>query len=164
MPSSSPADDAERLERATAAVRAVADEHIAQLHNPVDYSSYRRRNETIVLALVLAKPDEPDARAWWASDNGDPERVKTFPKSTLRIVRTECGGMFVLAVMKGYVAIERHLKQATIPGLAKSVKWTDEQRAGWKRIQAEITQVRHRLKYPVGGRKQRIKMPFGWTA
>src|ERR1044072_8303540 len=107
-------DHAERLERAADAVREFADEHIAHLHNPVDYSRFRRRKEIIVLALLIANPDTPDARAWWGSDNGDPGRVKTFPKSTIKIIRLECDGLFVLASMKGYVAIERHLKQATI--------------------------------------------------
>lgn len=136
----------EAMDRADEAVKAVVDHHIEQLHRPVDFSSYARRNETIVLALVIAKPDEPGARAWWASDNGDPARVKTFPKSTLCIVHSECNGQFVLATMKGYVAIERHLAQAHIPGLSKAVKWTDEQRAGWKVLQAKIVSVRASLR------------------
>jgi hypothetical protein len=147
-------EETDRLDRAEEAMRSVAEEHIAQLHNPVDYSSYERRNETIVLALVIAKPDEPGARAWWASTDGDPENVKTFPKSIIKIVHSECDGKFVLATMKGYVAIERHLKQGPIPGLTRSVKWSDEQRAGWKNIQSKITRVRENLRNSALGRRK----------
>jgi hypothetical protein len=133
------------LDAKQAAVDECAAEIIGRLHNPVELSSYARRHETIVLALVLAKPDEPSAVSLWASTDGDLANVKTFPKSIIKIVHSEGDGRFVLATMKGYVAIERHLKQANIPGLAKSVKWTDDERAAWKLIQARISRVRHTL-------------------
>lgn len=155
------ADLAERQ----ASVDACAADIIARLQNPIEISSYARRHETIVLALVLTKPDEPGASSWWASTDGDPANVKTFPKSIINIVHSECDGLFIIATMKGYVAIERHLAQARIPGLAKSMKWTAEQRADWKLIQAKIQRVKESLRAQKPGyRKPYAKLPYGWTA
>jgi hypothetical protein len=155
----------EMLDAKQGAVDECAAEIIGRLQNPIQISSYARRHETIVLALVLTKPDEPGAASWWASTDGDPANVKTFPKSIIKIVHRECGGLFVVATMKGYVAIERHLAQARIPGLAKSVKWTDEQRVAWKNIQTKIGRVKESLRAQKPGyRKPYTKLPYGFSA
>lgn len=133
------ADLAERKAR----VAAGAAEIIARLHNPQGFIS-RRRSETIVLALVTV-PARETLSAYFVSTDGDDAKAVAVPKSVLNIVAREADGLFFLATMKAWVAADRHMAQANIPGLTKSVKWTDEQRAGWKRLQQRITTVRRLL-------------------
>jgi hypothetical protein len=128
------------IEHATDAVRAVATAEVARQHEPRNFLC-RRRWEVIVLALVTI-PSEETLLAYWASTDGDDAKAVAIPKSVLTVVQSEAGGLFILATMKAWVAIDRHMAQANIPTLVKSRALTDEQRIGWKRLQARITTVR----------------------
>lgn len=144
-----------------ASVNECVDGMIADLHRPKTFYG-RRRHETIVLALVtiLARDTE---RAIFASCDGDDTKAVSIPKSQIGIVKRE-GDRFILATMKAWVAIDRHLAQANIPGLTKSVKWTDEERAAWKLIQAQIVRVRRSLaddNKPYLKRSRFSKKPIG---
>lgn len=133
------ADLAERAAR----VDAGAAEIIARLHRPNGFHS-RRRSETIVMLLVTV-PARETTFAYWVSTDGDDATAVAVPKSVLNVIEREADGLFLLATMKAWVAIDRHMAQATIPGLTKSVKWTDDQRLGWKRLQQRIKGVRRNL-------------------
>jgi hypothetical protein len=124
------------------AVDAVAADIVAAQHTPVTFYG-RRRYETIVLALVTV-PSRETPRSIWASCDGDDSKAVCIPKSQIKIVQRE-GDRFILTTMKAWIAIDRHMAQANIPGLTKAVKWTDEERAAWKLIQARISGVRQAL-------------------
>jgi hypothetical protein len=128
------------VEQAVDDVRAVADAAVARQHEVRNFLC-RRRWETIVLALVTV-PSRETPYAYWVSTDGDDSRAVAVPKSVLTIVQREADGLFVLATTKAWVAIDRRMAQANVPGLVKSRVLTDEQRAGWKRLQARITSVR----------------------
>lgn len=116
---------------------------IAQMQQPQDFTS-RRRWETIVLALVTM-PDRETPFAIRASTDGDEAKAVSIPKSQIEILLRECDGLFLVVTMKAWVAIDRHLAQANMPQLAKSVAWTDDQRAGWRRIQQHTRSARSTL-------------------
>jgi hypothetical protein len=130
-------------ERALNAVRSTADEIIARAIDPHGFEC-RRRWETIVLALVTV-PRRETSLAYWVSADGDDDKAVAIPKSVIRIVDTAAGGLFLLATMKAWVAIDRHLAQANVPGLIRSRPFTEDERAGWKRLQRQITVVRREL-------------------
>lgn len=130
------------LDAKSDAVDAVAADIIAAQHAPVTFYG-RRRWEIIVLALVTI-PRRETTLSIWASCDGDDSKAVCIPKSQIKIVQRE-GDRFILATMKAWIAIDRHMAQANIPGLTKSVKWTDEERAAWKLIQARISGVRRAL-------------------
>lgn len=138
-----PSERALHIDQAVGDVRAVADAAVARQHAPLNFIS-RRRWETIVLALVTI-PSRETPSAYWVSTDGDDSRAVAVPKSVLTIITSEANGLFILATMKAWVAIDRHMAQANIPGLVKSRVLTDDQRAGWKRLQARITTVRRAL-------------------
>lgn len=131
------ADLAERQ----ASVDACAAEIIARETTPITFYG-RRRWEIIALAFVTI-PSRETPFAFWASCDGDDAKAVSIPKSQLTIVQRE--GRFLLATMKAWVAIDRHLAQANMPGLTKDVKWSDDERAAWKLIQARIGGVRRSL-------------------
>jgi hypothetical protein len=130
-------------ERAINAVRATAEGMTARAVEPRGFEC-RRRWETIVLALVTV-PRRETPLAYWASTDGDDAKAVAIPKSVVRVVDTAAGGLFLLATMKAWVAIDRHLAQANVPGLIRSRQLTDDERAGWKRLQRQITVVRREL-------------------
>jgi hypothetical protein len=132
----------ERLEARRLAVKEVADQMIAELHEPRGFGT--RRNERVVLALV-AVPKLESHLSYFVSVDGDDSRAVAVPKSQLTVVASECGGLFMLAIMKGWIAADRHFAQANIPGKTKARKWTDDERAGWKILQKRIVTVRQTL-------------------
>lgn len=133
----------ERIDRAATAMEDCAASIIAAQYEPRSFMC-RRRHETIVLALVTV-PSRETPLAYWVSTDGDDSKAIAVPKSIVQIVQREADGLFVLATMKAWVAIDRQMSQANVPGLIKSRKWTDEQRQAWKRLQNRITIVRHAI-------------------
>lgn len=131
------------LERSRLAVKEMADRMIAEQHEPRNFLS-RRKFETIVLALVTV-PERETHLSYWVSTDGDDAKAVAIPKSQIKVIQREVGGLFLLATMKAWLAMDRHFAQANIPGLNKARKWTDDERAAWKRIKSQITQVRHSL-------------------
>jgi hypothetical protein len=116
---------------------------IARIQAPQDFTS-RRRLETIVLALVTV-PARETLDAFRASTDGEDAKAVSIPKSQIEVLLRECDGLFLVATMKAWVAIDRHMAQANMPQLAKSVAWTDDQRAGWRRIQQHTRSARSTL-------------------
>ena len=137
-------------------------EMMAPHHAPQDFS--RRRNERIVLALVLTvNPDDERPLSFKASTDGDDANAVVFPRKAVDFV--QCDGRFVLAAMKGWVAIDRKIKQGNVPALTKSVAWTDDERAQWKRIKVHLSRARDNIKrHRPGYRPSPDHMPFGYTA
>jgi hypothetical protein len=125
------------------AVRRQAAEIIARENEPRGFAS-RRKWEKIVLALVMVK-DRETLNAWRASTDGNDGKAVSIPKSVIEIVMTEADGLFVVAIMKAWVAIDRHMKQANNPQLVASVEWTDEQKKAWQRICARTRSIRETL-------------------
>ncbi len=138
-----PAEMHKRINTAAEAMTDCATAIVAAQYEPRSFMC-RRRHETIVLALVTI-PSRETAGAYWVSTDGNDSEAVAVPKSVVKIVEREAGGLFVLATMKAWVAIDRRMAQANVPGLIKSREWTDEQRTGWKRLQRRITQVRRAL-------------------
>jgi hypothetical protein len=116
---------------------------IARIQAPQDFTC-RRRWETIVLALVTI-PDRETDMAIRASTDGDQTKSVSIPKSQITILSRECDGLFLVVTMKAWVAIDRHLAQANMPQIKSSVSWTDDQRAGWRRVQQHTRRVRATL-------------------
>jgi hypothetical protein len=133
----------ERIETAATAMKDCAAQIVTAQYEPRSFMC-RRRGEMIVLALVTI-PSRETPLAYWVSTDGDDSEAVAVPKSIVKIVEREVGGLFILATMKAWVAIDRRMSQANVPGLIKSRTWTDEQRQGWKRLQARITRVRRAL-------------------
>ena len=132
--------------------RAVAeclDRIIAAEHEPRDFLS-RRRNETIAMALVL-DPERETPMAWRGSTDGSPERSVSLPKSQVTITHSE--GNMVIMTMKAWIAADRRMVQANIPGLSRSVDWTDSEKASWTIIQKRIVGVRRAVRPGPPGRR-----------
>jgi hypothetical protein len=125
------------------AVDDCAADMIARIQEPQGFTS-RRRWETIVLALVTV-PAKNSTLAIRASTDGNDAKAVSIPKSQIKILRHECDGLFLVATMPAWVAIDRHLAQATMPQLTQSVQWTEEQRASWRQIQQHVRLVRPTL-------------------
>lgn len=140
-----PSDDEfhDYIEEKKEAVRRAAAEIIARENEPRGFTG-RRKWEKIVLALVMVKDRETPA-AWRASTDGDDSKAVSLPKSVIEVVMTEADGLFAVATMKAWVAIDRHMKQANSPQLVASVEWTDEQQKAWKHISARTRAVRETL-------------------
>ena len=131
------------LEEKREAVRRAAADIIARENEPRGFTG-RRKWEKIVLALVMVKDRETPA-AWRASTDGDDSKAVSWPMSVIEIVMTEADGLFAVATMKAWVAIDRHMKQANNPQLVASVEWTVEQQKAWKHICARTRAIRETL-------------------
>jgi hypothetical protein len=131
---------AEMLAAKRKSVDDVAADIIARLHEPQGFTS-RRRWEVIALLLVTV-PGRETPFAIRASTDGDDAKAVSIPKSQIAICHSECEGLFIVATMKAWVAIDRHMAQATMPQLTKSASWTPEQRAGWKTLQQRLRAAR----------------------
>lgn len=131
------------IEERKESVRRLAADIAARETEPRGFTG-RRKWEKIVLALVMVKDRETPA-AWRASTDGDDSKAVSLPKSVIDVVMTEADGLFVVAIMKAWVAIDRHMKQANNPQLVASVEWTGEQIEAWKRIKARTWTIRETL-------------------
>jgi hypothetical protein len=125
-----------------ARVDAEAKKIIDALHTPHSFA-HRRRGDDIILLLVTVPERETDL-AYRASTDGDASKAVSFPKSLVQpgIICTDADGLFIVAKVKAWVAIDRQMKQASVPLLFEGAEWTKDQRAAWKHMQARLKGAR----------------------
>lgn len=126
-------------------------------HVPQNFYS-RRRHEQIVMGIVLDRERE-SPMAWRGSTDGTPSTSVSLPKSQVKVVHSD--GRFVVMTMMAWVAADRRMVQANIPGLAKSIDWTDVERASWKIVQHRVRDVRRALEEE--NRAKRLRRAKGPT-
>lgn len=141
---------------------ALLDVMMAPHYAPQDFS--RRRHEKIVLALVLTvDPADERPLSIKASTDGDDAHAVVFPRKVIEILHRD--GRFIVAAMKGWVAIDRKVAQGSVPVLTKSVAWTDGERVAWRRIKTHLARSRDGLKRQRKGyQPSHDRLPYGYTA
>lgn len=125
-----------------ARVDAEAKKIIDALHTPHSFNRHRRAASVVLLLVTV--PERETLMAYRASTDGDATKAVSFPKSLVEpgIIYTDADGLFIVAKVKAWVAIDRQLKQAATPLLFDGIDWTDGQRIAWKRMVRRLKETR----------------------